>query len=69
MTYLLNDYVYDLNSDLQCPHVNRYQFSLSNLLLFTTFTCIHKGGILFKGNLRGVPAISFEKITTRLEVT
>ncbi|XP_047054157.1 probable zinc metalloprotease EGY2, chloroplastic isoform X1 [Lolium rigidum] len=27
----------------------------------------YEGGILFKGNLRGVPAISFEKITTRLE--
>uniref|UniRef100_A0A453DW03 Peptidase M50 domain-containing protein n=1 Tax=Aegilops tauschii subsp. strangulata TaxID=200361 RepID=A0A453DW03_AEGTS len=29
----------------------------------------YEGGILFKGNLRGVPAKSFEKITTRLEVT
>ncbi|KAM3197864.1 hypothetical protein ACQJBY_073130 [Aegilops geniculata] len=27
----------------------------------------YEGGILFKGNLRGVPAKSFEKITTRLE--
>ncbi|CAM0878595.1 unnamed protein product [Alopecurus aequalis] len=27
----------------------------------------YEGGVLFKGNLRGVPATSFEKITTRLE--
>jgi len=27
----------------------------------------YEGGILFKGNLRGIPAKSFEKITTRLE--
>ncbi|KQK02633.1 hypothetical protein BRADI_2g02770v3 [Brachypodium distachyon] len=27
----------------------------------------YEGGILFKGNLRGVPAKSFEKITTRLQ--
>lgn len=37
-------------------------------MLFTTFTCLHKGGVLFKGNLRGKPSKSYEKITNRLEV-
>jgi hypothetical protein len=37
-------------------------------MLFTTFTCVRKGGVLFKGNLRGKPAKSYEKITNRLEV-
>jgi hypothetical protein len=34
----------------------------------TAFTCQHKGGVLFKGNLRGKPSKSYEKITNRLQV-
>ena len=37
-------------------------------ILFTNLLFLNKGGVLFKGNLRGKPAKSYEKITNRLQV-